>query len=204
MNGELNNKFPWNITLIERCKFLRKCIREGYNIAVLLYGVPDDSTFRYRAYNIFEATKGEKSNWKTVFFFMHELDVIFPYLKYIDILSLIRIQWTFELQELIYAAKKCNVIIIFDTDDLVFATSYVPLLMNTLNVAHTQQNYEYWFTYVSRIGLTASLCSGATTTNNYLGNLITDNLGIPFQVIPNSLNLGQLQISSVACALGVK
>ncbi len=199
MNGDLYKKFPWDIALIKRCKLLRDYIKKGYKIAVLLYGVSDDSTFRYRVYNIFEATKEEKSRWKTVFFFMHEIDVLIPYLNDVKILSLIRIQWSFELQKLVYSAKKCNVKIVFDTDDLVFDISYVPLLMNTLNTPHTQENYEYWFTYVSRIGLTASLCSGATTTNSYLGTLITDNLKIPFQVIPNSLNKGQLNISLEVC-----
>lgn len=194
-NTAAMNKAPWEIPLEQRCSKLRCYLEEGFQVVLLMYERPDTSTFRYRGYNIVKALENSQK-WKSVYFFRNEITTILPYISSIELLVVIRVQWSHMLNQLIYMAKAEGVTVAFDVDDLIFDIDYLPLVTNTLNVNFTsERDYDFWFAYIGRIGYTASLADCFITTNNFLGNRLESKFQKPYGVIPNFLNEEQLIVS---------
>lgn len=190
------DKAPWELPFAQRCQNLCEYISDGFKVALLLYERPDTSTFRYRGYNICQSLQ-ESKKWKAVYFFRDEINHIISYIESIHLLIIIRVQWTHELHHLVFKAKSNDVLVAFDTDDLVFDIDYLPLVTNTLNVDFaSEKDYEYWFAYISRIGYSASLADYFITTNNFLGEKLYDKFKKPYGVIPNFINEEQISISN--------
>lgn len=189
------NKSPWDTSFNERVLKLNTDISEGFKISIIIYEYPDTSTFRYRGYNICQIM--EKSNvWKVSYFFQHELSKITPFLSLISVVTICRVKWNFEIQKFIDIVKKNHIPIAFDVDDRVFDLEYLPLVTNTLNVnMATERDYEFWFAYISRIGMTASKSDVYITTNNFLLNALESKFNKPGYIIPNFLNSEQISIS---------
>jgi glycosyltransferase involved in cell wall biosynthesis len=189
------NKTPWEIPLEQRCCTLRRYLEEGFQVVLLMYERPDTSTFRYRGYNIFKAL-AKSQKWRSIYFFRNEITTIIPYISSIKLLVVIRMQWSHMLNQLIFRAKADGVPVAFDVDDLVFDIDYLPLVTNTLNVNFNSENdYDFWFAYISRIGYTASLADCFITTNTFLGDRLESKFRKPYGIIPNFLNEEQLFIS---------
>ena len=75
---------------------------------------------------------------------------------------------------------------------------YLPLLTNTLNVHFgSEADYDFWFAYVARNEAAARLADGFITTNQFLGEKLSQYFDKPYQIIMNSLNEEQLQISEL-------
>ena len=191
-----NDIAPWNSALFNRCNLLRIYIKNGHRIAVLVYESPDTSTFRYRGYNLFQITEDINVRWKCIYFFKDELENIKLYLSDIDLITLIRVKWTFDIEKFVCDVKSKNIPVLFDVDDLVFNLDFLPLVMNTLNVECLEERYEYWFNYISRIYFTASKADGFITTNYYLANLLSEKFQKESKVIPNFLNREQIEFSN--------
>lgn len=180
---------PWATSFSERSLYLRNCIRNGYKIALHLHGEPNASTFRYRCYNVYQWLKNSKK-WRSIYFFDEEIANL--EFNFSDILCVIitRMEWSFKLQRFIDKLKNAGVIILFDTDDLVFDIEKVPLVVNTIN-----GDIDYYFSYVARISLIASYAEGFTATNNFLGGMLQAKFNRPYAIIPNSLCQEQLEVS---------
>jgi glycosyltransferase involved in cell wall biosynthesis len=206
----LNNEYkksiaPWEISLNFRCSLLKKYIENGYMISILIYEYPDTSTFRYRAYNLAQITQfSSKSQWKCVYFYRHELNIVKEYLNKIHLITIIRVRWNQDLDDFIVTAKYHNIKVLFDVDDLVFDLNYLPLVHNTLNVNSSEVDYDFWFAYISRIGFTASKADGFITPTNYLGKILKDKFQKEFCIIPNFINQEQLEISQDLCVQKAK
>jgi len=67
--------------------------------------------------------------------------------------------------------------------------------MNTLDVEMCEPTYNYWFTYVSRLFLTASYCEEYITTNRFLAEKLKNFFKKPTHVIQNFINNRQMQVS---------
>ena len=161
----------------------------------MIYEYPDTSTFRYRVYNIHQALQ-KSDEWRAVYFFKEEFAYLVPYIKKINLIILVRFRWCTDLDNLINQAKAAKIPILFDVDDLVFDINQIPLMTNTLNVdMKAEDNNNYWFSYVGRLGLTASKTDGFTTTNAFLGDLLQQKFNKPYWVIRNSLNDEQCRVS---------
>lgn len=191
------NKEPWNISLEKRCKKFNEALCSGKKVALMIYEKADTSTFRYRCYNLYQWT--ERSNrWQCIYFFLDEIDIILDYLNLCSLVVIVRVKWQHKIDTIIYRARKLKKKIIFDVDDLIFDLNYLNLVANTLNVNfETDRDYEFWFAHISRIGFTASKADGFTCTNSFLGQHLQKLYRKPYQIIPNSLNTEQLEMSSI-------
>lgn len=190
------NREPWNLPLQERIRLTQTAQKEGKRNALLLYTRADTSTFRYRGYNVMQATR-RSQNWQCVYFFLDELSTLEQLLANADLLIFCRLQWVHALAGLKRKAQSLHIPVLFDVDDLVFDLDYLPLVTNTLNVSFSEEtDYTYWFSYISRIGYTAALADGFFTTNDFLGKKLSEKFGKPYQIVRNSLNEEQLAVSA--------
>lgn len=192
---EIGNE-SWQIPLYERCRMVIDARKKGKQVAILLYHHADTSTFRYRAYNVQQATQ-RSSKWQSVFFFMHEMETIMHLLHFASLLILLRIKWEHAIDTLIWKARSQEIPVLFDIDDLVCTTEYLPLVTNTLNVDfNNPPAYDFWFADFSRMEFTAQKADGFIVTNDFLGKELEKRFQKPYLIIPNSINEEQLKISS--------
>lgn len=178
-----------------RRKNVLEAYDQGLKPVILLYHTADTSTFRYRCYNLWQATS-LSIKWRSVYFFIDELSDLVQLLPFCSILVFSRLKWEYELDEVVERAHSLRIPILFDIDDLVCDTGMIRLIANTLNVPlDGEENYNYWFAYTSRLEFCAKLADGFITTNAFLGNRLSEKFGKPYQIIVNSLNQEQLEIS---------
>lgn len=189
------NREPWNISLDERCKEVFNAVSQGKKVAAMLYHHADTSTFRYRCYNVYQITK-ESEDWQCVYFFMDELQTLNGLLPQCNLLILSRLKWEHRIDAIIELARRNQIPVLFDVDDLVCDIRYMKLLTNTLNVHFGGEvDYDFWFADIARHECTAGLADGFITTNDFLGEKLSERFGKPYRIIPNSLNEEQLLVS---------
>jgi len=190
-------KEPWNISFHDRMLQMRRAINEGKKISIMLYHEADTSTFRYRCYNIMQATL-TSSRWFATYVFKSEMNQISQLLEEISLLILVRSQWSLDIELLVKRAKQKGIPVLFDVDDKVFDTSSIKLLSNSIAVSLNQEDLlNYWFSYIGRIQEAAALADGFITTNDYLGRELNNKYNKDYCVIVNSLNQEQLQVSKI-------
>lgn len=190
------NRNPWIIPLEIRKKNVLEAYDQGIKPAILLYHTADTSTFRYRCYNLWQATSKSKK-WRSVYFFINEVEDLIQLLPFCKILIFSRLKWELVLDRVIEVSHNLKIPILFDIDDLVCDPTIIRLLTNTLNAPLLgEKEYDFWFAYTSRLEFCARLTDGFITTNAFLGNRLSEKFGKPHQIIINSLNLEQLDISS--------
>ncbi|MDK2813942.1 MAG: hypothetical protein PWQ08_1197 [Clostridiales bacterium] len=191
------NKEPWEIPLSARVRAVSKAFADGKKVALLCYRAADNSTFRYRCYNVMQASQKSKE-WGAVYFFQNEIEQLKVLLPQASLLVFTRVGWSIELESLAIFAKQKKVPVLFDVDDYVFNIDIVKLLANTLAVdLEIEENCNYWFSYIGRIQKMASMAQGFITTNEYLGKKLQKKFGKEYCIIPNSLNEEQLVVSAM-------
>lgn len=190
----------WNIPFPLRLERLLKANQLGLNNVVYLYEMADTSTFRYRAYNMCQILENSIF-WYGSFFFRNELEYLKKYLPCINAIVIIRYRWDFELDDFLKGVKAKNIPLLFDVDDLIYDSKYVPLVTNTLAVnMSTKEDYDYWFTYTGRIRQTALSCDGLITTNQFIKKILESDLKKPCYIMPNFFNREQAEASEYLCA----
>lgn len=184
---------PWNISLHERINMLVR----GKRRVAYFYETANNSTFRYRAYNMVQALNDERnSDISASYFFLCDLHRIDEIADYADLLVICRTGYSHRINQLITRFRAQRKRVLFDTDDLVFNTSYAHLIMSTLGQdTDNAELWDYWFAYLGRMGETLRMCDGAITTNDYLAAKITEFSGLPVSVTPNFINKEQLELS---------
>jgi glycosyltransferase involved in cell wall biosynthesis len=191
---------PWEKSFDERMAMLLR----GSPRAAYFYDGFDNSTFRYRAYNVWqslaaEASGGPSASW----FHSGELDRIERVLDQCDVLVLCRVHYTHRINRMVSWARARERRVLFDVDDLVFDARYAHTVMDTLQVELNEAAWQFWFGEISRIGATMLLCDGVVVTNPYLGARAEAFLGKPARVIPNYLNREQMELCDhIWCAKG--
>ena len=186
---------PWNTDLYERIRFVNRCVAEKKKIVLEIYHHADTSTFRYRCYNVFQQMK-DHEEWRTVYFFHHELQHAVSFLESVCCVILVRVMWTYDLQCFIDCVKMKKIPLLFDVDDLVFDVDYLPLVFNTLRMDFNDENsVNGQFCYFGRLDYTARQADGYIATNDYLGKILQNKYERPFGVIPNFLNDEQMRVS---------
>ncbi len=193
---ETYNPSPWEIPFIERIKRMKEYFREGYRTIAYIYEKADSSTFRYRVYNMCQALE-KSTTCRGAFFFEDELELLAVYLPYITFLCVVRVRWTWPLASFFLQAERAEKIIFFDVDDLVFDLSYLPLVTHTLNQKLDENvEYDFWFSYIGRIHLSASQADFFIGTNEFLCDKLYKKFNRPTFSIPNFLNREQVQASA--------
>ena len=194
---------------------VRECINPNYRVplgerfatmhqfpkhkrSLLVYKNQDTSTFRYRVYNICQALNLSMC-WKATYCFVDEIETVVKMLEKMDLHLIVvsRVMWSRELEFLFAFAHRCGIPIVFDVDDLVFDPKYIPLILHTLcKPAEFPLVYDYWFSYIARLNLTASQCDAAIASNAYLEKKLKESLNKNSYIIPNFMNEHQLVLSS--------
>lgn len=184
---------PWNEPLEERvCALLR---RGATRRVAYLYERPDTSTFRYRVFNMIEAL-GADGDTAAAWFSESEVERLLELLSACDLLVICRARYSSQIARLLARAQTIRVTTIFDVDDLVFDTSYIHLLLDTLDQAPSTEGFDWWFAYIGRIGATMRLCDRIMVTNSFLAEKAANFAPTKdVRVIPNFLNRRQLEIS---------
>lgn len=190
--AKVTHYYPWLGTFEER---LRQLPRRGQRVGYF-YTEPDNSTFRYRVHNMVEALNAASSRISALWFSEVDEPHFLRIVDSIDVLVVCRAQFTLTLARLIEATRRAGKPVMFDTDDLVFHTDFIPLVMDSLDQDTGPEGpWNYWFAYIGRIAATFALCDRAVTTNAFLAARLREASGRPAAVVPNFLNEDQIRVS---------
>lgn len=189
---------PWNLPLAQRFKMLLG----GKQRVAYFYESANNSTFRYRAYNMVQVLNGRcgeqsERDYSGSYFFEADLHYIDEIADTADVLVICRSGYNQKINQLISTFKIRQKQVYFDIDDFVFDTSYTHLVTNTLGLDQNDPRvWDDWFAMMGRMGQTLRMCDGAITTNQYLAERILDFSGLPVKVVPNFMNEEQLALSA--------
>jgi glycosyltransferase involved in cell wall biosynthesis len=135
-------------------------------------------------------------NVSASYFFLDDLHFFDEIANLADVLVICRSRYCHRINQLITKFRTRGKRVLFDIDDFVFNTNYAHLIINTLDQdTDNPALWDYWFSYLSRMGETLRLCDSAITTNDYLANKIAEFSGLPVSVVPNFINNEQLVVS---------
>lgn len=180
---------PWHASFAQRLHRLR---RKAYRIAYF-YERPDNSTFRYRVFNMIEAIEADWPDASASYFQLDDAAHLKTIVEAADVIVICRARYGDVVASLLLLARQRGVPVLFDVDDLVFDTQYIHLLTKSLAQPMLEEvDWDFWFAYVGRIGATLRHCDGAIATNGYLGDRISDFAQLPVSIIPNFLNERQI------------
>ncbi len=183
---------PWVSSFEERIKTLSR----GEQRVAYFYETPDNSTFRYRVYNMIQTLQSAKNGVSAAYFTQREIDDLDKVIDISDVLVICRSRYNDKLNHAITKARNKGKKVFFDVDDLVFNTDYIHLLLDTLDQDLNHPNvWDFWAAYTARLGMTLKLCDEAITTNQYLAAQIQAFTKKNVSIIPNFLNREQLNYS---------
>ncbi len=183
---------PWHLRLADRLKQLAR----GRRRVAYFYERADNSTFRYRVYNMAQVLNEQPDEVSAAYFFLDDLAQQEQICELADLLVICRTRYDARVAALIAGFRSRGKRVLFDTDDLVFNPDYAHLLVSTLDLdSRDPRVWDDWFAYTARLGATLRQCDGAIATNPHLAEQITAFSGLPARVIPNFLNREQLDIS---------
>ena len=157
---------PWALDFSTR----RRWLSEGDTHIAYIYELEDTSTFRYRIFNMAESLRanpslGTSAGWFTRRDFHNDIS----FLDAADILVICRTRYDHGVAQLHRTARAHDILVLYDTDDLVFDPRLVHLIMHTLDVPKTEEEWDYWYAYTSRLGATMALCDGVLSIDTIFG-----------------------------------
>ena len=153
----------------------------------------DPSTFRYRAYNVKEAMSHSK-NFSIHYFLTSEISYLFSLLSKISIVVFQRAKWSYELDSFIQKLKSLNIKIVFDIDDLIYMTKYIPGYINGIS-DYSEYKLDSLLAVSSRLDMVASSCDYFFTTTDFLKNKLMEDYHKEVFIYHNFLNKEQEIIS---------
>ncbi len=155
----------------------------------------DNSTFRYRTYNL-DQSLGIESNYEISYFLNSEIELILSSISLMSIIIFQRTNWSYEIETLCYLAKTKQIPVLYDIDDLIYNIDYLKEYVLSIdpNVKNLDKYKEVLF-HASNYNLVMKKCEGFICTNNFLADLIKKDYDKPVWIIQNFLNLEQEEIS---------
>ena len=169
---------------------------------IYIKDVFDNSTFRYRTYNVMEAMM-DNSKYLVTCFLVSELYSIYDLISKIDLIILQRAKWSFELESFIRIIKQNKIPVIYDMDDLIYHTKYVPKYLNSVG-DYREATIDSFFALAKRYELIASISDGFIVTTKDLKEHIASDFNKPVWVLSNFLNIEQERESKKICSLKKK
>ncbi len=185
---------PWLLPLGERLRMLLR----GDKRAAYYYEAPNNSSFRYRAYNMAQVLNADPAaGCSGSWFHRDDLGHMSTIADGADVLVICRSGWEQALAALVAQFRRRGKPVLFDIDDLVFDTRHVPLLVAALGLDGRELRvWDDWFGMVARMGATLLACDGGITTNAFLAERMREFSQRPVAVVPNFMNREQLAISN--------
>ena len=188
----IDYRAPWDRSFHER---LTELMRRRRRVAYF-YELPDTSTFRYRVYNMVEVINRFSTEVSASWFCREDYPRLDSFLDHVDVLVICRARYEDQLNNLVARAKLRGCRVLFDSDDLVFDTSFAHLVADTLDEDLSRgTTWDYWFAYMGRLGAAAQLCDRVIVTNALLAAQATESTGKEARVVRNFINLEQLEVS---------
>ncbi|PKO12959.1 MAG: glycosyl transferase family 1 [Chloroflexi bacterium HGW-Chloroflexi-10] len=185
-----------NFPIISPFEVRFKALIQKEKRVAYFYENPDNSTFRYRVYNMIEALSTFE-DISASFFHNGDLDSLDKVIDHCDYFVICRSRYSEKLSRAILKAKFKGIPVIYDVDDIIFNIDYVHLIVNTLDQDLKDPNvWDFWFAYISRQEATLKLCDRSITTNSFIANKLREKTGKPVSIIPNFLNQEQINISN--------
>lgn len=185
---------PWLLPLRERLTMLcRRKRRVAY-----FYEQPNNSTFRYRAYNMAQVVNefAAAEHVSASYFFLEDAGRFDEIADAADVLVVCRSRYGAQLSQLVAKFRARRKRVLFDIDDLVFDPAYTRLLVQTLGLnVYDEHVWEQWFAMTARLGAALKECDGAIGTNDMLARRLNEFSGLPARVVPNFLNREQMELS---------
>lgn len=184
---------PWNLPLLQRLRALRR----GRQRVAYYYESPNNSSFRYRAYNMAQVLNHDNDAAVSAsYFFQDDLRHIDEIADAADVLVICRSGYNYAISQLLMKFRARGKRCFFDVDDFVFNTAYTHLVVDTLGLdVHDPRVWDDWFGMMARMGQTLRSCDAAITTNDFLAARMGEFAAIPTYVVPNFMNQEQLLIS---------
>lgn len=171
-----------------------KILNSNKKNVIYIKDVFDNSTFRYRAYNVIE-TMEQSQKYCVTCFLVEELYKIYNLVDKIDIFIMQRAKWSFELSNFIKYLKSKKKIIIYDMDDMIYSTKYVPEYLNSISY-YDDISIDSFFALSKRYELIINECNGVIATTDNLVKKINDDLKLPTWILRNYLNKEQIDVSN--------
>src|SRR5882757_5360741 len=101
---------PWAATVGERVASLIK----GERRVAYVYEKPDESTFRYRVYNMIQCLQASPNQISATYFSFDELDLLINIIDQIDIMVVCRCRYNEKLNRAIVTARLKGKSVFFD------------------------------------------------------------------------------------------
>jgi len=185
---------PWALSYDQRIQMLLK--REK---RIAYYTTcPDNSTFRYRVFNMVEVLNQRSREYSASWFAQEDFSKIEEVIQHTQILVICRVQFSFYTETLLVLAKKYGVRVVYDIDDYVFDPGSASIVMQALDQPFrdaTDADWNFWFSYTSRHGELLKKCDSLLCTHSYLAEKLSRYAEKPVGIIPNFLNSFQSDIS---------
>ena len=178
-------------SLDKRISEVERAIETGERLILYFYDQPS-STVRYRLYNVYECMK-ESQKWKVAYFSLMEYKRVKKYFCRAQMIVLVRTPYSEQIKDIYNLAKKNNVKVVCDFDDLLCNKKWMSVLEEYLGESLGRK--KYWIDYIQRCEKTASLADGFIVTNDFLGQKLKSTFKKPFIVVHNSLNKEQVETS---------
>ena len=153
----------------------------------------DDPTFRYRGYNIIQTMKNN-SKYNINCFLVRELSELYNIVNKLNLVIIQRALWSFELESFMNFLKDNDIKVLYDVDDLIYNTKYVPDYLNNIG-AKDEEMIRHFFAISQRYQLIFEMCDGYIVTSKQLQDEIIKYYDKPTWVFHNYLNLEQETIS---------
>ena len=173
-------------------RFSRISQSNKYNI-IIIKDQFNDPTFRYRGYNIVQTMKNN-SKYTIDCFLVRELNELYKIISKLNLVIIQRVLWSFELESFINFLKDNNIKVIYDVDDLIYNTKYVPKYLNSIGDS-SEKMIDYFFSISQRYQLISEMCDGYIVTTKKLHDCVIKDYGKPTWVFHNYLNIEQETIS---------
>ncbi len=190
---------PWVASYDQR---LRALVRRSRHIAYV-YEIPEASSFRYRVFNMVEALEAAAGlDISAAWFTQADLRGDLRFVDRADAIVICRTRYDHDVARLLARANARGIRVVFDIDDLVFNSDYVPLVAHTLDRRRpTDEDWNYLFGYVSRLGATLKSCDAVIAATAPLAECVRAFSGNDdVTVLPNFLNRRQVEISQTLIA----
>lgn len=154
----------------------------------------DNSTFRYRAYNIINSMENS-DKYLVSCFLIEEIPKLIKYLNKIDLVILQRCKWSFELESFINFVRDSGIRVGYDMDDLIYNPKYVPKYLN--NVAYySEKEIDLHFAMASRYYEIAKIADFYLVTTDALKEKVLSDFDKKSFIYYNFLNKEQEDISN--------
>ena len=174
-------------------KRISNIINSNKNNIIYIKDIFDNSTFRYRTYNIIQALDKPKQ-YHINCFLVEELQLLISLLDKIDMVILQRCKWSFELENFIYILKDKKIRICYDMDDLIYNPKYVPDYLENIGY-YDEIHIDIHFALAARYQRIASLCDCFLVTTKKLQEQIKSDFKKNAYIYKNFLNKEQEEIA---------